>query len=106
MNRDIKESVRTLLLETCPWLFFCWCFAHRLELAVADEFKDTQFGEIDEILFYLYKMSPKKFTELTDIFESLKEDLNFVEAGVKPKIACGTRWVTHKVNAVKMFFEK
>ena len=80
VNPGIKESVRPLLLEKCPWLFSCWCFAHRLELAVADAFKDTQFEEIEEILvnlFYLYKRSPERFTELKDIFESLKRGFKF-----------------------------
>ena len=32
--------------------------------------------------------------------------MEFVVAGMKPQKASGTRWVTHKVNAIKEFVNK
>ena len=45
------------------WIFWMWCIAHRLELAIKDALKSTAFGLIDELLlrlYYLYEKSPKK----------------------------------------------
>ena len=50
VNQGKKQSVKTLLLEKCPWIFVGWCFGHKLELSIADAFKNTQFDVIDEIL--------------------------------------------------------
>ena len=36
VNQGKKQSVKTLLLEKCPWLFFGWCFGHKLELSIED----------------------------------------------------------------------
>ena len=54
----------------------------------ADAFKNTQFVVIDEILlsvYLLYKRSPKKLSELKEIRENLKEEMEFTEGGVKPQ---------------------
>jgi len=34
-----------------PWLFWPWCMAHRLELAVKDALKSNTFDLIDDILY-------------------------------------------------------
>ena len=33
-----------------PWVFWIWCLAHRLELAMKDALKGTRFDLIDEML--------------------------------------------------------
>ena len=43
----------------------------------------------------------KKCRELEDIITDLKECLVFEDAGVKPVRASGSRWVAHKLNAMK-----
>ena len=85
-----------------------WCLAHRLELAVKDALKGTRFDLIDEMLLRLYKLynkSPKKCRELEEIIFDLKEYLWFDDAGVKPVRSCGSRWVAHKLNAMKQVFQ-
>ena len=85
-----------------------WCLAHRLELAVKDALKGTRFDLIDEMLLRLYNLynkSPKKCRELEEIIFVLKEYLWFDDAGVKPVRSCGSRWVAHKLNAMKQVFQ-
>ena len=98
------------LVEGClSWVFWMWCLAHRLELAVKDALKATAFASIDDLLlrlYYLYEKSPKKCRELEDIITDLKECFNFDDAGVKPVRASGSRWVGHKVNAMKRVLSK
>ena len=55
--------LKGLVEERLPWVFWMWCMAHRLELAVKDALKGTAFDAIDEFLlrlYYLYEKSPKK----------------------------------------------
>jgi len=52
------------------WVFWMWCMAHRMELAIKDALKATAFDFIDELLlrlYYLYEKLPKKCRELEDI---------------------------------------
>ena len=44
---------------------------------------------------------PKKCRELEEIIVDLKECFSFDDGGVKPVRASGSRWVTHKLNAMK-----
>lgn len=51
VNFGVKAGVLTLLQETMPWMLKVHCVAHRLELAIADAFKNTYFK--DEVcVFY------------------------------------------------------
>ena len=52
-------------------------------------------------LYYLYEKSPKRCRELEDIINELKDCMCFDDAGVRPIRASGSRWVTHKLNAMK-----
>jgi len=66
----------------------------------------TWFDSIDDMLlklYYLYEKSPKKSCELMDIINDLKEFLSFDDNGVTP---IGTRWVTHKLCAMKRVLSK
>ena len=86
-----------------------WCMAHRLELAIKDALKGTTFDEIDEMLlrlYYLYEKSPNKCRELEDIVADLKGAMCFDDARVKPVRASGSRWVVHKLNAMKRVISK
>ena len=61
-----------------------WCLAHRLELAIRDAIKGTTFDKIDDMLlklYYLYKKSPKKCRELSEIVSDLKDCLTFDDHG-------------------------
>ena len=57
-------------------------------------------------LYYLYEKSPKKSRELVDIVTDLKEFLYFDDNGIKPIRSSGTRWVTHKLCAMKRILSK
>lgn len=91
------------------WVLWVWCMAHQLELAVKDAPKGTAFYLIDDLLlklYYLYEKSPKKCRELQDIVTDLKECLRFDDDGIKPICASGSRWVAHKLNAMKRIISK
>ena len=82
---------------------------YRLELAIKDALKGTLFDDVDDMilrLYYLYEKSPKKCRELKDIVSDLQACLQFDEGGIKPIRASGTRWVSHKMNAMKRIISK
>ena len=87
-----------------PWVFWMWCLAHRLELAIKDALKGSCFDHIDEMLirlFYVYENSPKKCRQLEDIIAHLRECLEMEGGGIKPVRASGSRWIGHKWRAMK-----
>ena len=56
-------GLKGLIEKEIPWLFWSWCLAHRVELAVKDSLKRKLFDDIDEMLlrlYYIYEKSPKK----------------------------------------------
>ena len=98
------KGLKGLVEQKLPWIFWMWCLAHRLELAIKDALSGTLFDSIDEMLlrlYYLYEKSPKKCIELESLCADLKECLEFDEDGIRPVRACGTRWVSHKVKAMR-----
>jgi len=93
------SGLKGLVEAHLPWVFWMWCMAHRLELAVKDALKGTAFDAIDEFLlrlYYLYEKGPKKCRELEELIADLKDCLSFDDAGVKPIHSSGSRWVSHK----------
>ena len=95
--------------ENINWVFWTWCLAHRLELSIKDALKGTWFNDIDSMLlqlYYIYERSPKKCRELEDIITDLKECLEFDDAGVRPIRASGTRWICHKLSAMRRVLSK
>ena len=108
-NRGEKGGVKAILKKEYPWFLFVWCIAHRLELALKDAFSRTYFKEIDDCLlklYYLYEKSPKRLRGLQELSNIYKDSLEFVEGSVKPKRASGTRWIIHKLNALKVLVDK
>ena len=98
------NGLKGLVEHHLSWMFWMWCLAHRLELAVKDALKGTAFDAMDEFLlrlYYLYEKSPKKYRELEDVIIDLKECLDFDDAGVKLVRSSGSRWVSRKLNAMK-----
>ena len=85
------------------WVMWSWCYAHRLELACKDAFSSPLFKGIEEMLlrlYYLYENSPKKIRELEDIVKELKAVFELPKGGNIPVRAHGSRWITHKRNAL------
>ena len=91
------------------WLFWAWCYAHRLELACKDSFTSELFKSINEMLlrlYYLYSKSPKKLRELTDVVSDLKEVFEFPEGGDAPIRSQGSRWISHKRQALQRITDR
>ena len=53
------SGLKGLVEEHLPWVFWMWCMAHQLELAVNDALKGTAFDAIDEFLLRLYYLYEK-----------------------------------------------
>ena len=59
-------------------------------------------------VYYLYEKSPKKCRELDEIVASLKQCINQSDLpgiGNRPLCGCGTRFVCHKVTALKRIID-
>ena len=79
-----------------------------MELAVKEALNGTMFDVIDEMLlniYYLYEKSPKQLSELTCLKQELQKTFEF-EGGTKPVRSCGTRWITHKLNVMRLLVDK
>ena len=79
----IKEEIQKAL----PWMFWSWCYAHRLQLACKNGLVGGLFKSIEEMLlrvYYLYDKSPKKARELVSIVNELKEVFEFPHGGTIP----------------------
>ena len=107
-NNIAARGLKGLIEEKLDWIYWMWCMAHRLELSTKDALKGTYFDFVDDMLiklFYVYERSPKKCRELSEVVADLKEFLQFDDLhktkGVRPVRATGTRWVSHKLNAMK-----
>ncbi len=103
-----SAGLKGLVEREVPWVYWSWCLAHRLELAVKDAMKGTSFDLIDDMLlrlYYIYDRSPKKCRELEEVIKD-QQCLQFNDAGIKPVRASGSRWVTHKLSAMKRVLSK
>ena len=56
-------------------------------------------------LYYVYEKSPKKCRQLTEIISHLKYCISFDVAGTRP-VRAGSRWISHKLNAMKRILSK
>ena len=57
-------------------------------------------------LYYIYEKSLKKCHELEEIVKGLQDCLQFDDAGVRPVRSNDSRWVSHKLNAMKRVLSK
>lgn len=99
VNISEQNGMRGRLQRKLPWLFWAWCFAHRLELACKDALKSNLFFDLTEMmlrLYYLYEKSPKRCRELADIVEDIREIFEFPDGGNLPVRAQGSRWISFK----------
>ena len=67
VNIGQHKGLRAKLIAALPWLFWPWCFSHRLELACKDSFVSPLYESVSDMLlrlYVLYKKSPKKSREL------------------------------------------
>ena len=104
-----RGGLRGLVEAELSWVFWMRCLAHRLELAVKDALKGTAFDAIDDMLlklYYLYEKSPKKCRQLEDVISDLNNCITFNGGGSRPIRASGSRWVSHKLNAMRRVLSK
>ena len=109
VNVSDQNGMRGKLQAALPWLYWAWCYAHRLELACKDAFSSRLFQDIDDMLlrlYYLYNKSPKKSRELSDLVDDLKEVFEFPEGGNLPVRAHGSRWITYKWRALQRVVDR
>jgi hypothetical protein len=102
-------GLKGLVEKELNWIFWMWCLAHRLELAIKDALKGSFFDSIDELLlrlYYMYENPPKKCRELESVVTDLRECFEFEDNGVKPIWSSGSRWVLYKINAMKRILSK
>ena len=57
-------------------------------------------------LYYIYEKSPKKCRELEEVIKDLQQFIQFEDSGTKPVRASGSRWVSHKLSAMKRILSK
>ncbi|XP_047141282.1 E3 SUMO-protein ligase KIAA1586-like [Hydra vulgaris] len=109
VNRGSKSGVKMLLKAEVPWITFGWCVAHRLELSLKEKLgKTASFNDVDYMILkmhYIYKKSPKKLRQLGELVSILEDD-EYNIGGYRPKKASGTRWISHKVQALEMILDK
>ena len=58
----VSGGLKGLVEKELSWVYWMWCLAHRLELAIRDALKGSFFDSIDEMLlrlYYIYEKSPK-----------------------------------------------
>ncbi|KAL5491822.1 hypothetical protein EMCRGX_G017187 [Ephydatia muelleri] len=70
-----SQLLKGLVESKIPWIFWMWCLAHRLELAIKDALKGSSFDDVDEMLlrlYYLYHKSPKKCHQLEEIIVQVR----------------------------------
>jgi len=109
VNIAETNGLKGQLTQALPWIFWSWCYAHRLELACRDAFTSPLFSAIEDLLlrlYYLYEKSPKKTSDLASIIADLKEVFSFPKGGNLPVRCQGTRWVSHKRKALQRVVDR
>ena len=92
-----QNGLRGQMQRALPWLFWSWCYAHRLELACKDACTSSLFSSVQDMLlhlYYLYEKSSKKSSDLAYIVEDLKQVFDLSQGGSRPIRSCGMRWIT------------
>ena len=59
VNVGNQNGMMAKMQRELPWLFWSWCYAHRLELAFKDSFSSNLFSSITEMLLRLYSLYSK-----------------------------------------------
>ena len=109
VNIAQQNGMKGKLQKEPPWLYWTWCFAHRLELACKNALSSSLFKEISEMLaklFSIYSKSPKKSRELCEIVEDLKMVFDLPAGGNMPVRCSVTRWISHKRKALQRVIDR
>ena len=109
VNVSDGNGLKGMIQRCLPWLYWSWCYAHRLELACKDAFSSNLYSHIEEMLlrlYYVYEKSPKKSKVLNNIVDDLKEVFHLPKGGNLPVRSQGTRWITHKRKALQRVLDR
>ena len=109
VNISGQNGMRGKLCKALPWLYWMWCYAHRLELACKDACNSQLSKDLQEMLlrlYYLYAKSPKKSRDLSDIVENLKEVWELKASGNMPIRSQGSHWICHKRKALQRLIDR
>ena len=109
VNIAQHTSIKSKLQNCLPWIYWSWCYAHRLELSSKDGLISVLFKSIQDMLlrlYYLYEKSPKKVRELKGIVEDLKEVFSYQGTNCIPVRSQGSRWLTHKRRALQKVIDQ
>lgn len=109
VNISGQNGMKGKMQKKLEWLFWAWCFAHRLELACKDSFVSKTFTSITDMLlrlYYLYSKSPKKLRELSDFVSELGEVFELLKGGDAPIRSQGSRWISHKRQALQRVIDR
>ena len=109
VNISEQNGMKGKMQRELPWIYWSWCYAHRLELACKDALSSQLFKDLEEMLlrlYYLYSKSPKKCCELADIVEDLEVVFEFPKGGNLPVRSQGSRWINHKRKALQRVVDR
>ena len=109
VNIGQHKSIKERFQKSLPWMFWSWCYAHRLELASKNGLTSHLFKSLEEMLlrlYYLYKKSAKKTRELMAVVEVLKEVFELPDSGNIPIRSEGSRWINHKRRALQRVVDR
>ena len=109
VNVGEQNRMKGKMQRELPWLFWAWCYAHRLELTYKDSFTSELFNNITDVLlrlYYLYSKSPKKLRKLTDVVSDLKQVFEFPKGGDAPIRLQGSHWISHKRQALQRIIDR
>ena len=109
VNIARHNGLKGQIQNAIPWFYWCWCYAHRLELACKDGFCSPLFVSIQEMLlrlYYIYEKSSKKSRELADIVQDLREVYEFPKGGDLPIRCHRTRWIAFKRKALQRILDR
>ena len=107
-NSELKTGLITKLKDDISWIQFIWCVFHRLELSMKDALKEFMKPVDDSLvhLYYLFKKSSKKLSQLKSLLTDLESVYDFESKSIKPEKSSGTRWLDHKIRAMKKLIDK
>ena len=58
------------------------------------------------LLYNTYKNSSKKWREIQELFQSMKDDFDFENSGLRPTKTYGTRWISDCLIELHKFYNK
>ena len=90
-NSGLKTGLITKLKDDISWIQFIWCVSHRLELSMKDALKEFMKPVDDSLvhLYYLFKKSSKKLSQLKSLLKDLESVHDFESKSIKPEKSSG-----------------